>query len=255
MINKMNQVHGKGDVYVPPKNNHDTQFGIQHFAGVVHYDSKGFLEKNRDALSTDLIQLVEKSSNKMLKQAFQNELSSNGEIASANPKMTITPKNSLRQLTVDAKKRAPTLSGQFRQSLDALMKTLTACQPYFIRCIKPNDFKKPMLFDRDLCMRQLRYSGMMETIRIRKAGYPIRYTFDEFLERYRVLLKSSLCDPKVVRRNVAVDIVVVVIVVVHCVTATLLHLVSQTTSGEIAERETQILIINIHKRYKCYTPA
>ncbi|XP_036834842.1 unconventional myosin-VIIa isoform X2 [Oncorhynchus mykiss] len=196
MINKMNQVHGKGDVYVPPKNNHDTQFGIQHFAGVVHYDSKGFLEKNRDALSTDLIQLVEKSSNKMLKQAFQNELSSNGEIASANPKMTITPKNSLR-LTVDAKKRAPTLSGQFRQSLDALMKTLTACQPYFIRCIKPNDFKKPMLFDRDLCMRQLRYSGMMETIRIRKAGYPIRYTFDEFLERYRVLLKSSLCDPKV----------------------------------------------------------
>uniref|UniRef100_A0A8C7GGL5 Unconventional myosin-VIIa-like n=1 Tax=Oncorhynchus kisutch TaxID=8019 RepID=A0A8C7GGL5_ONCKI len=213
MINKMNQVHGKGDVYVPPKNNHDTQFGIQHFAGVVHYDSKGFLEKNRDALSTDLIQLVEKSSNKMLKQAFQNELSSNGEIASANPKMTITPKNSLRQQTVDAKKRAPTLSGQFRQSLDALMKTLTACQPYFIRCIKPNDFKKPMLFDRDLCMRQLRYSGMMETIRIRKAGYPIRYTFDEFLERYRVLLKSSLCDPKVVRRNVAVDIVVVVIVV------------------------------------------
>uniref|UniRef100_A0A8K9XD71 Myosin VIIBa n=1 Tax=Oncorhynchus mykiss TaxID=8022 RepID=A0A8K9XD71_ONCMY len=184
MINKMNQVHGKGDVYVPPKNNHDTQFGIQHFAGVVHYDSKGFLEKNRDALSTDLIQLVEKSSNKMLKQAFQNELSSNGEIAS--------------QLTVDAKKRAPTLSGQFRQSLDALMKTLTACQPYFIRCIKPNDFKKPMLFDRDLCMRQLRYSGMMETIRIRKAGYPIRYTFDEFLERYRVLLKSSLCDPKTV---------------------------------------------------------
>lgn len=52
------------------------------------------------------------------------------------------------------------------------------------------------LFDRDLCMRQLRYSGMMETIRIRKAGYPMRYTFEEFLGRYRVLLKTSLCDPK-----------------------------------------------------------
>lgn len=51
------------------------------------------------------------------------------------------------------------------------------------------------LFDRDLCLRQLRYSGMMETIRIRKAGYPVRYTFDEFLDRYRVLLKSFLCDP------------------------------------------------------------
>lgn len=44
------------------------------------------------------------------------------------------------------------------------------------------------LFDRELCVRQLRYSGMMETIRIRRAGYPIRYTFVEFVDRYRVLM-------------------------------------------------------------------
>lgn len=56
----------------------------------------------------------------------------------------------------------------------------------------------PQLFDRELCMRQLRYSGMMETIRIRKSGYPVRYTFSEFLNRYRVLLKTTLCDPKTV---------------------------------------------------------
>ncbi|KAM3850264.1 unconventional myosin-VIIb [Diretmus argenteus] len=196
MLQKMNQVHGKGDIYIPPKNNYEMQFGIRHFAGVVYYDSKGFLEKNRDAVSSDLIRLVDTSTNKLLKQTFHNELSSSTVKSSANPKMTITtPNSSLRQVT-DAKKRVPTLTGQFRQSLDALMKTLTACQPYFIRCIKPNDFKKPMLFDRELCMRQLRYSGMMETIKIRKAGYPIRYTFDEFLERYRVLLRTSLCDPK-----------------------------------------------------------
>ncbi|XP_071779574.2 unconventional myosin-VIIb isoform X1 [Centroberyx gerrardi] len=196
MLQKMNQVHGKGNIYIPPKNNYETQFGIHHFAGVVYYDSKGFLEKNRDALSSDLIQLVQTSTNKLLKQAFHNELSSTTVKNSANPKMIITtPKNSLRQ-AADGKKRVPTLTGQFRQSLDALMKTLTVCQPYFIRCIKPNDFKKPMLFDRELCIRQLRYSGMMETIKIRKAGYPIRYTFDEFLERYRVLLKTSLCNPK-----------------------------------------------------------
>ncbi|KAM6963110.1 unconventional myosin-VIIb [Aplochiton taeniatus] len=198
MLNKMNQTHGKGEIYLPPKNNHDTQFGIQHFAGVVNYDSKGFLEKNRDTLSADLVQLVETSANKLLKMAFHSELSSNTTKPSANPKFIMTPKNSLRvrSQAADAKKRVLTLSGQFRQSLDALMKTLTACQPYFIRCIKPNDFKKPMLFDRDLCIRQLRYSGMMETIRIRKAGYPIRYTFSEFMERYRVLLNSAQCDPK-----------------------------------------------------------
>uniref|UniRef100_K7F551 Myosin motor domain-containing protein n=1 Tax=Pelodiscus sinensis TaxID=13735 RepID=K7F551_PELSI len=71
------------------------------------------------------------------------------------------------------------------------MKILGSCQPYFIRCIKPNDYKKPLLFDRELCTRQLRYSGMMETIRIRKAGYPIRYSFAEFFERYRALLPVS----------------------------------------------------------------
>uniref|UniRef100_A0A3B5BAA6 Unconventional myosin-VIIa-like n=1 Tax=Stegastes partitus TaxID=144197 RepID=A0A3B5BAA6_9TELE len=199
MLQKMNQLHGKGDIYIPPKNNYETQFGIQHFAGVVYYDSQ-FLEKNRDTLSLDLIQLVETSTNKLLKQAFQNELStsSNTIKSTVNPKMiiTTTPKNSLRQAS-DTKKHSPTLVGQFRQSLDSLMKTLTACQPYFIRCIKPNDFKKPMLFDRELCLRQLRYSGMMETIRIRKAGYPVRYTFDEFLSRYRALLKSSVCDPSI----------------------------------------------------------
>ncbi|XP_019936002.2 unconventional myosin-VIIa [Paralichthys olivaceus] len=201
MLQKMNQFHGKGEIYIPPKNNYETQFGIQHFAGVVFYDSKGFLEKNRDTLSSDLIQLVETSTNTLFKQLFQNELSSSTIKSSANPKMIITvPKNSLRQ-AADSKKRVPTLSGQFRQSLDSLMKTLTVCQPYFIRCIKPNEFKKPMLFDRELCIRQLRYSGMMETIRIRKAGYPVRYTFDEFLDRYRVLLKTSVCDPKTERKE------------------------------------------------------
>lgn len=44
------------------------------------------------------------------------------------------------------------------------------------------------LFDRGLCCRQLRYSGMMETIRIRRAGYPIRHGFNEFIERYRFLM-------------------------------------------------------------------
>uniref|UniRef100_A0A3B3QZ91 Si:ch73-194h10.2 n=1 Tax=Paramormyrops kingsleyae TaxID=1676925 RepID=A0A3B3QZ91_9TELE len=194
LLNKMNQVHGKSNIYIPPKNNHDMQFGIQHFAGVVHYNSTGLLEKNRDALSLDILLLLDTSSNKLLKQIFAPELATNTTTGS-NSKMIITPKNSLRQAT-DNKKRIPTLCNQFRQSLESLMKTLTACQPFFIRCIKPNDFKKPMLFNRELCMRQLRYSGMMETIRIRKAGYPIRHTFVEFLDRYRVLLRTAKCDPK-----------------------------------------------------------
>jgi myosin-7 len=76
---------------------------------------------------------------------------------------------------------------QFKKSLDTLMKTLNQRNPFFVRCIKPNEVKSPGVFDRLLCTRQLRYSGMMETIRIRKAGYPIRHTFKMFLQRYRLL--------------------------------------------------------------------
>ncbi|XP_049636454.1 unconventional myosin-VIIa [Suncus etruscus] len=166
MLHKLNSQHKLNSNYIPPKNNYDTQFGINHFAGIVYYESKGFLEKNRDTLHGDIIQLVHSSRNKFIKQIFQTDVAMGAE----------------------TRKRSPTLSSQFKRSLEQLMRTLSGCQPFFVRCIKPNEFKKPMLFDRHLCVRQLRYSGMMETIRIRRAGYPIRYSFVEFVERYRVLL-------------------------------------------------------------------
>ncbi|GFS92667.1 myosin-VIIa [Trichonephila clavipes] len=125
-----------------------------------------FLEKNRDTFSADLIQLIQVSNNKFLQNLFVHEIG----------------------MGTDTRKKTPTLSAQFKKSLDSLMRTLSQCHPFFIRCIKPNELKKPMMFDRELCCKQLRYSGMMETIRIRRAGYPIRHTFKEFVERYRFLI-------------------------------------------------------------------
>uniref|UniRef100_A0A674ITT3 Myosin VIIB n=1 Tax=Terrapene triunguis TaxID=2587831 RepID=A0A674ITT3_9SAUR len=187
LLNKINSHHGKSKVYLPPRSVHDTKFGISHFAGIVYYQSKGFLEKNRDMLSSNIMQLVYSSKNKFLRQIFQVETT-----------VATLGRGSIKHLRAehilkgsDTTKRLSTLGGQFKQSLEQLMKILGSCQPYFIRCIKPNDYKKPLLFDRELCIRQLRYSGMMETIRIRKAGYPIRYSFAEFFERYRVLLPMS----------------------------------------------------------------
>ncbi|XP_071348422.1 unconventional myosin-VIIa-like isoform X2 [Trachinotus anak] len=195
MLNKMNQQHTGNTTYIASKSEYDTNFGIQHYAGVVYYDSRGFLEKNRDAVSFDIIKTVEVSTNKLLHQIFESELSVNEVKMANNKRVIMTPKSSLRAQP-DKRKQVPTLSGQFRQSLDSLMKALFVCQPFFIRCFKPNNDKQSKVFDRELCMRQLRYSGMMDTIRIRNLGYPIRHTFQEFLRRYRVLLKTTVCDPK-----------------------------------------------------------
>nr|XP_021400072.1 unconventional myosin-VIIb [Lonchura striata domestica] len=188
MLVKINSLHGKSKVYIPPKSVHDTKFGINHFAGVVFYESKDFLEKNRDTLSANVMQVVHSSKNKFLREIFQVETT-----------LPVLGRGTIRHLGsdqvykgLDTTKRLSTLGGQFKQSLEKLMKILEQCQPYFIRCIKPNDYKKPLLFDRELCIKQLRYSGMMETIQIRKAGYPVRYSFEEFFERYRVLLPWSL---------------------------------------------------------------
>ncbi|XP_051990099.1 unconventional myosin-VIIa-like [Xyrauchen texanus] len=196
MLNKMNQEHSGNPLYIPSKNNHSMQFGVQHFAGTVYYDCKGFLEKNRDALSMDIMDMIRKSPNKLLNQIFETEQNKNNTMPSNKMnQILITPKNSLRQGN-DSRRQISTLSVQFRQSLDSLMKSLSLCQPFFIRCFKPNDKKMSKAFNRELCMQQLRYSGMMETIRIRKLGYPIRHSFKEFLYRYRVLLKTVDCDPK-----------------------------------------------------------
>ncbi|XP_004531186.1 myosin-VIIa [Ceratitis capitata] len=166
MLAKLHKTHGTHKNYLKPKSDINTSFGLNHFAGVVFYDTSGFLDKNRDTFSPDLLHLVSQCSNKFLRQIFNQDI----------------------EMGAETRKRTPTLSTQFRKSLDALMKTLSTCQPFFIRCIKPNELKKPMLFDRGLCCRQLRYSGMMETIRIRRAGYPIRHGFRDFVERYRFLI-------------------------------------------------------------------
>ncbi|XP_069983292.1 myosin-VIIa isoform X1 [Penaeus vannamei] len=171
MLQKLHKQHSHHKQYLKPKSDLNASFGINHFAGVVFYDTRGFLDKNRDTFSADLLQLIHHTSNKFLQHLFVEDIGMGSE----------------------TRKRAPTLSAQFKKSLDSLMKTLLSCQPFFIRCIKPNEFKKPMLFDRELCCRQLRYSGMMETIRIRRAGYPIRHTFREFVERYRFLITG--CPP------------------------------------------------------------
>ncbi|XP_048201605.1 unconventional myosin-VIIb [Perognathus longimembris pacificus] len=188
MLQKLTSVHSNNKAFLKPKSIHDARFGISHFAGQVYYQAEGFLEKNRDVLSTDILTLVHSSKNKFLRKIFNLE---SAEIKLGHGTIRQAKAGSQLFKPADSTKRPCTLAGQFKQSLEQLMKILTNCQPYFIRCIKPNEYKKPLLFDRELCIQQLRYSGMMETVHIRKSGFPIRYTFEEFTRRFQVLLPSA----------------------------------------------------------------
>lgn len=100
-----------------------------------------------------------------------------------------------------ARKQPLTVAMQFQQSLHSLMDTLNQANPFFIRCIKSNGNKIPNQFDEDTVQRQLRYTGMLETVRIRQAGFNVRLTYDEFIQHYRILLPKGLLSSQIDVRN------------------------------------------------------
>ncbi|XP_031621134.1 unconventional myosin-IXb-like isoform X2 [Contarinia nasturtii] len=100
--------------------------------------------------------------------------------------------NQLNSTTIKTRKQPLTVTAQFQNSLTALMDTLNQANPFFIRCIKSNSEKIPNKFDDATVVRQLRYTGMLETVRIRRAGYNVRLTYEEFIQLYRILLPKGL---------------------------------------------------------------
>uniref|UniRef100_A0A672T5R7 Unconventional myosin-X-like n=1 Tax=Sinocyclocheilus grahami TaxID=75366 RepID=A0A672T5R7_SINGR len=105
--------------------------------------------------------------------------------------LRVGSRNGDETLKMGTARRKPTVSSQFRDSLHALMATLSASNPFFVRCIKPNMEKNANKFDADVVLNQLRYSGMLETVKIRRAGFPVRRTFQDFLSRYTMILRDK----------------------------------------------------------------
>jgi myosin-5 len=84
------------------------------------------------------------------------------------------------------------------------METIRNTEVHYIRCIKPNQAKAAFQFEPQTVLAQLRACGVLETIRISCAGYPSRWTYNEFAERYYLLVKSHKWDkdPKKLTANV-----------------------------------------------------
>ncbi|XP_066503018.1 unconventional myosin-IXAa isoform X4 [Hoplias malabaricus] len=104
-------------------------------------------------------------------------------------------------LHLHKKKKPPSISAQFQASLNKLMETLGQSEPYFVKCIRSNAEKLPLRFNDTLVLRQLRYTGMLETVRIRQSGYSIKYSFQDFVRHFHVMLPEGLLPTKEGIRN------------------------------------------------------
>ncbi|KAK3099019.1 hypothetical protein FSP39_025327 [Pinctada imbricata] len=200
-------------------------FTVKHYAEQVQYDANGFLERNRDTLSADLVGCLLNSNNEFIKDLFTASMSPTGTISdfaskcSSRPKLpTIWPStieaHSLREslsrkastrikrrrdLSGDSRtsiagNSSPTVTRHFKRSLTDLMTKLSQAQPLFVRCIKSNQHLAANKFDSELVRRQLLCNGLMEIAELRRDGYPIRIKYEDFVERYRDI--SDFVNPK-----------------------------------------------------------
>lgn len=160
---------------------HSPLFTIVHYAGKVQYNASGFLEKNRDNIPANIRTLFINSVTPLLSVLFSATISRTGTLMPRKAKLQVVDDNfnSTRKQSVGA---------QFKHSLAVLMEKMFAASPHFVRCIKPNNSKLPDQLDSKLVMDQLRYNGLLETIRIRREGFSWRPSFKEFAQRYNILL-------------------------------------------------------------------
>ncbi|KAJ3414276.1 hypothetical protein HDV05_006805 [Chytridiales sp. JEL 0842] len=146
-------------------------FLIRHYAGDVLYHVDGFVERNKDLLYKDLSKLVGTSEAAIVKEMF-----------------SVLEKAADKN---EPNKRPETLGIQFKNSMNALIEALTTKNPHYIRCIKPNPSKQPGVFSRDLVLHQVRYLGLQENIKVRRAGFAYRQRHVKFVERYKMLSKAT----------------------------------------------------------------
>ncbi|XP_046682194.1 unconventional myosin-Va isoform X2 [Homalodisca vitripennis] len=170
-------------------------FVIKHFADRVEYEALGFLEKNRDTVVEEQVEVLRSGNNRLVRSLFRddNKLSVSTIPAAPVPKtrVVVTSKSAPSSNTSSLSKNKKTVGSQFRSSLNALMSTLNATTPHYIRCIKPNDRKLAFEYNAPRAVQQLRACGVLETIRISAAGFPSRWPYLDFFNRYRVLCRSQ----------------------------------------------------------------
>ncbi|KAL0094988.1 P-loop containing nucleoside triphosphate hydrolase protein [Phycomyces blakesleeanus] len=145
-----------------------SKFLIRHYAGEVLYNIDGMTDKNKDSLLKDLLDLAASSTNQFISH-------------------TLFPE----RIDPNSKKRPPTAGDKIKASCNALVSKLMQCHPSYIRTIKPNDNRSSTEYDQKRVLHQVQYLGLCENIRVRRAGFAYRTTFEKFVERFYLLCPKT----------------------------------------------------------------
>ena len=142
-----------------------THFQVTHYAGDVVYTINGMLEKNKDQLNKNLLEMLGNCNSDYIRSLYPPVEKTN--------------------------KRPPTASFQFKKQMGELMNNLKQCEAHYVRTIKPNDLKKGGVFTDPMVKNQVTYLGLKENVLVRRAGYAVRQDYNEFFERYRLLSEET----------------------------------------------------------------
>ncbi|XP_037956283.1 unconventional myosin-Va isoform X2 [Teleopsis dalmanni] len=173
-----------------------TSFSVKHFSDTVQYDVHGFLDKNRDTVSKQLVNVIRLSELPLCKLLIELEeidtLSTDGAKTQAMGGRVVI--SAAKQQVAPSKQHKRSVGSQFRESLSSLINTLHATTPHYVRCIKPNDDKIAFKWEASKIVQQLRACGVLETVRISAAGFPSRWIYHDFYMRYQLLCHRTLIN-------------------------------------------------------------
>ena len=165
------------------------RFSIVHYPGSVEYDVSDFLDKNRDTVHSDLVDLVSSNEGSLLWTLTES--------CDFIRDQYLQKKSQRRNSTI----RQHAVAATFSHQLTSLIESLSKTSVHYVRCIKPNKKQIPESFDSDLVLHQLKCCGVFEVVQMARAGYPTKFKYQDFSSRYSFLLglesaNSSLQEAK-----------------------------------------------------------
>ncbi|KFG62498.1 myosin A [Toxoplasma gondii RUB] len=158
--------------FKPAKVSPNINFLISHTVGDIQYNAEGFLFKNKDVLRAEIMEIVQQSKNPVVAQLFAGIVMEKGKMA-----------------------KGQLIGSQFLSQLQSLMELINSTEPHFIRCIKPNDTKKPLDWVPSKMLIQLHALSVLEALQLRQLGYSYRRPFKEFLFQFKFIDLSASENP------------------------------------------------------------